>query len=716
MRPMLFELLALCLVAPPGAESLADQLHDAARRGDTRAVQALLDRGADVNARTRFGATALWLAVYKNRPEVVKLLLARKADPDIADTVWGLAPLALAGEEVSLLRLLLRARAKGADALLLHAANAGQADRLRAVLDEHKPAAGTLSAALLLAGKDEVKKLLQKAGATPLPSPGAEQRKRLEVLAGSYESPGGARFTVALRGGVLVASSPLGALYVLREAGGTTFRPIGADGVQLAFEVAGGKGVRVTLKDTSGENAFERSAAQAAERPGPYRDEPAVVRAPRPWPTFRGENASGIADGQHPPAVWDAKKTHAGMWKTPIPGLGHSCPVVWGDRLFVTTAVSSNPKSELRTGLYGDVSSAKDRSKHSFRVYCLDRRTGKVLWEREAAAGVPKVRRHPKATHANATPATDGKVLIVSFASEGLYAYAFDGALLWKRDLGMLDAGAFMDPETQWESASSPILYRGTVIVQCDRQKDSYLAAFDAATGKPVWRTPRDEPPSWGTPTVIESKTPSGPRAELVTNGTTAVRGYDPLTGKELWRLEKSSQITVPTPIFGDGLIFVASGYRPIQPIYALWPGARGEITPKDREEASAAIAWSKMRGGPYMPTPIHYRGHLYCCSNAGLVTCHEARTGRLVYRKRLGGTEGYTASPVAADGRLYFTGEDGKVRVVQAGPEYRLLAVSDLRETCLATPAICDGTIFFRTKGHVVAIGRDPERKVPAR
>jgi outer membrane protein assembly factor BamB len=412
-----------------------------------------------------------------------------------------------------------------------------------------------------------------------------------------------------------------------------------------------------------------------------------------------------VADGQHPPAVWDTKKMHAGMWKTPIPGLGHSCPVIWGDRVFATTAVSSDPKSEFKPGLYGALTAAKDRSKHRFLTYCLHRHTGKVLWQHEALAAVPKVKRHLKASHANATPATDGKVLVVSFASEGLYGYSLDGKPLWKQDLGVLDAGAFNDPEAQWEAGSSPILYNGLVIVQCDRQKDSFIAAFDASTGKPVWRTPRDEPPSWGTPTIIESKA----GMELVTNGTNAIRGYDPATGKELWQLRRNSQITVPTPIFGDGLIFVTNGYRPIQPIYAVWPGAKGDITLKDGEESSGQIAWSKMRGGPYMPTPIFYRGYLYCCSNAGIVSCHEARTGKQMYRERLGGTQGYTASPVAADGRLYFTGEDGKVQVVQAGPVYKLLTVSDLGETCLATPAICDGRIIYRTQKHIFGIGRAP-------
>jgi outer membrane protein assembly factor BamB len=393
------------------------------------------------------------------------------------------------------------------------------------------------------------------------------------------------------------------------------------------------------------------------------------------------------------------------MWKTAIPGLGHACPVVWGEKVFVATAVSSDPKSELKPGLYGAGGAAKDRSKHTWKVYCLDSKSGKILWERVACEGVPKVKRHTKATHANATPATDGKRLVVSFASEGLYCYDLDGKLLWKQDLGVLDAGAFNDPDLQWEAASSPALYRDLVFVQCDRQKDSYLAAFHAESGKRAWRTPRDEGPSWGSPTVIESK--SGP--ELVANGTNAIRGYDPLTGKELWSLGRNAQITVPTPFAADGMIFITSGYSPVQPIYAVFPGGRGDLTLKDGAESNAQIAWSKMRGGPYMPTPVYYRGHLYVCSNSGQLTCYEGRTGKQLYRAKLGGTNGYTASPVAADGRLYFTDEDGKVYVVEAGPAYRLLAVNDLGDVCLATPAISNGRIFFRTQKYLMGFGRRP-------
>lgn len=283
------------------------------------------------------------------------------------------------------------------------------------------------------------------------------------------------------------------------------------------------------------------------------------------WPSFRGPGATGVADDQRPPIEWDVTKGHNVFWKTPIPGLGHSSPVVWDNRIFLTTAVSSDPNSIFKHGLDGSIDRRTDVSEHRWLALCLDKRTGRILWTREAARGTPKVQRHPKNSYASATPATDGKRVVVSFGSEGLYAYDFQGRLLWKQDMGVIDAGASYDPTYHWGTASSPILNKNLAIILCDQQKGSFLAAFDARTGKPVWRTDRDVISSFSTPSIIEG--PS--RAELVTNGPDWMHGYDPLSGKELWRLHGSSKNTTPTPFAAEGLIFLASGYR-IRPIYEL--------------------------------------------------------------------------------------------------------------------------------------------------
>jgi outer membrane protein assembly factor BamB len=294
--------------------------------------------------------------------------------------------------------------------------------------------------------------------------------------------------------------------------------------------------------------------------------------------------------------------------------------------------------------------------------------------------------------------------VVVSFGSEGLYTYGFDGKLLWKRDLGVLNAGWFYDPDYEWGVGSSPIIWKSSVIVQCDIQKNSFIVAFDVGTGQPLWRTPRQEIPSWSTPAIYEGNG----RAELVTQATNFTRGYDPSTGQELWRLSGNSEIAIPTPIIGPNLIIVTNGYRGVQPIFAIKPGARGDITLKGEQSQSEFIAWSTKHGGPYIPTPLIYRDRLYVCSNNGVLSAYDVRTGQRLYQERLGGTGGsFTASPVAADGKIYLASEDGDVFVVKAGPTYELLATNSVGEALMATPAISDGVIIIRGLKDVFAIGQ---------
>ena len=422
------------------------------------------------------------------------------------------------------------------------------------------------------------------------------------------------------------------------------------------------------------------------------------------WPSFRGMGATGVVDGQYPPIEWDAGAGKNILWKTPIPGLANSSPVVWGDRIFVTTAISGDPEAKLKNGLYGDVEPSKDLSKHTWKIYSLDKKTGNIIWEKTVFEGVPNVKRHPKSTQANSTPATDGKNVVALFAFGGLYCFDFKGDVVWKKDLGVLDSGWFYDADYQWAYGSSPVIYQDLVIVQADLQKNSYIAAFSLKNGEQVWKTLREEIPSWGSPSIIQTKN----GAQVVANGTNFVRGYDAKTGKELWKLHGNSEITVPTPFVANDLIYVTSGYRPVQPIYAIKLNATGDITLKDDAESNEFIAWSKKRGGPYMPTPIVYGDYLYTCANNGVVTAYNAKTGERIYQKRLGGEgSGYafTASPIAADGKLYFTSEDGEIYVVKAGPEYEVLSVNKMNEVSMATPAISDKMIIIRTLGHVYGI-----------
>jgi hypothetical protein len=421
------------------------------------------------------------------------------------------------------------------------------------------------------------------------------------------------------------------------------------------------------------------------------------------WPSFRGPGAAGVADGSPTAVKWDPVTGENVLWKTPVGGVSVSSPIVWGDRVFVSTAVSSDPNAGIKTGLYGDVEPAKDVSKHSWRLIALDKRTGKVLWDRVAHEGVPKTKRHPKSSQASATPVTDGRHVIVSFGSEGLYAYDVDGSLLWTRDLGVLNAGWFYDPDYEWGVGSSPIIWKNLVIVQCDIQKNSFIGAFDVATGQPVWRTVREEIPSWSTPAIFEHDG----HTELITQATTFTRGYDPTNGKELWRLSGNSEITIPTPIVGPGFVVVTNGYRGVQPIYAIKPGATGDITLKGDQTQSSSIAWSTNRGGPYIPTPVIYGDLLYVLQINGVLAAYNVRTGQRVYQERLGPGGSFAASPVAADGKIYLSSEDGDIFVVKAGPAYELLSTNHMGQVLMATPAISDGTIIIRGLRDVFAIAR---------
>ncbi len=422
------------------------------------------------------------------------------------------------------------------------------------------------------------------------------------------------------------------------------------------------------------------------------------------WPSFRGTQASGIAEGQNLPDTWNTKTNENILWRTPVPGLAHSSPIVWGDRIFVTSAVSSDSKATFRPGLYGDGDASKDRSQHRWMLYAIDKRNGKILWERIAHQGEPVDKRHIKSTYANSTPASDGRIVVAWFGSQGVHAYDVNGRFLWRVDLGRIDLGAYDIPTFEWGPASSPIIWNGMVILQCDTQTDSFLLALNAATGKTIWKTDREELPSWGTPTVVQ--TASGP--ELVTNASNFIRGYDPRTGKELWRLGRSSKITAPTPIFGDDLLVVVSGRGPERPIFVVKPGARGDITLAEGKTSSDAIVWSRTGRGSYMPTPLIYRGHLYVLANNGLFDAYNLSSGNEVYRERLPLVgSGFSASPVAADGKIYLSNEDGEIIVVSAGDKFKHLATNSMGELLMATPALSEGVMYVRSASTLFAIGQ---------
>ncbi|UCE21102.1 MAG: PQQ-binding-like beta-propeller repeat protein, partial [Candidatus Aminicenantes bacterium] len=419
------------------------------------------------------------------------------------------------------------------------------------------------------------------------------------------------------------------------------------------------------------------------------------------WPSFRGPYARGIGENYSTPLTWDVDASKNIKWKTPIPGLAHSSPVIWENRVFVTTALSEKDNPELKIGLYGGIQPVDDDSVHQWKVYCLDKKTGKILWEKTAHKGVPQVKRHPKATHANSSPATDGKHVVAFFGSEGLYCYDMNGELIWKKDFGLLDSAFFSVPSAQWGFASSPVIHEGVVVVQCDALNTAFLAALDIKTGKEIWRTPREDFPTWSTPTIhVGDK-----RTQIIVNGFKHIGSYDFKTGKELWKISGGGDIPVPTPVVAHDLVFINGAHGRLSPIYAIKLDSKGDISLTDGKTSNESVVWSVSRGGAYMQTPLIYGDYLYNLQSNGLLSCFRAQTGELIYREQLGKRTGFSASGIASDGKLYFSSEEGDIFVVKAGPDFEVLATNSMKDECMATPAISEGTLYFRTHHYLVAV-----------
>jgi outer membrane protein assembly factor BamB len=416
------------------------------------------------------------------------------------------------------------------------------------------------------------------------------------------------------------------------------------------------------------------------------------------WPAFRGNNTAGVSSTAVPTS-WDLASSRNVAWKTPIPGLAHSSPIVWGDRVYVTTAVAASGRPSIKTGDVdkSGIDSATDTGPHTWRLIALDRQSGKIVWDRAVHQGVPRMKRHVKASHASATPATDGRVIVALMGSEGLFCFDINGMQRWRADLGVMDVGLVDDPSYQWGPASSPVIVGDRVIVQNDRHKDSFVAAYDITTGREVWRTTHDEYPSWATPLIVRM---TG-RTEVVTNAGKHIRGFDLQTGRELWRLsDENTQVKVPSPVIAGDVVIVTGGYPPgRRPIYAIRPGGSGTV-------AKEVVAWQTDRGAPYTGTPLVHDGIVYACTDNGILSAYDARTGTRIYQQRVS-TEagGFSASPIAAGDRIYLASEEGDVFVLQAGREFKLLATNRMGEITMATPAAAGNTLIVRTQSQVVGI-----------
>jgi len=419
------------------------------------------------------------------------------------------------------------------------------------------------------------------------------------------------------------------------------------------------------------------------------------------WPMFRGIGSSGVADGFPTATTWDVPSKKNVLWSVPVAGLGHSSPVIWGNELCFTTAISGKSDAGLRTGIYGDIDSVKDDTVHTWKLLCYDKTNGKTLVDKTILSGVPKVKRHMKSTHANPTIATDGTRLIVLLGSEGLYSFDMKGTLQWTKDLGVLDSGFYMAPDAQWEFASSPVLHNSVVIVQADVEKNSFLAAFDASTGKELWRTARHDVPTFSTPAIHTV----GSQTQIIVNGWKEIASYDFQTGAQIWTMKGGGDIPVPVPVFGGGLIYVTNAHGlGGAPIYAIRDTAKGDISLAAGDTSNANIAWS-VKEGAYLVSPVLYQDLLYVTKTNGAFGVFNAKTGERVFQGRLGsGTSAFTASTIAADGKLYFTSEDGDVYVIKAGT-FETLATNSIGGIGMATPAVSEGVLYFRTSSALVAI-----------
>lgn len=420
-----------------------------------------------------------------------------------------------------------------------------------------------------------------------------------------------------------------------------------------------------------------------------------------PWPSFRGPRACGVMAGPATAVSWDVPSGRHVAWRTRVEGLGHACPVIWGDDVYLISAVRESGQASLKTGLYGDIAPVEDAVSIRWMLYCFDKRTGARRWQRRVHEGVPRIKRHTKSSHANSTPATDGRYLVSFFGSEALVCFDMEGREVWRKDLGMLDSGFFRMPTAQWGFGSSPTIHDGRVIVQCDVQGQSFLACFQLADGASLWRTDRDEVPTWGTPTVVVRDG----RSQVIVNGFKQIGGYDLEDGRALWWLAGGGDIPVPTPVVDGDMVFITNAHGGMSPIYAIHLDAGGDLSHVPGGATGPHVAWSKRTGGNYMQTPIVMGEHLHTCSDGGVYGSYTLSSGKRVARHRLSVKSGYTASPVASAEGIYYTAETGEVVVVTTDGKGTELAVNRLGESCLASPAISDGRLFFRTRHHLVAI-----------
>jgi outer membrane protein assembly factor BamB len=421
------------------------------------------------------------------------------------------------------------------------------------------------------------------------------------------------------------------------------------------------------------------------------------------WPRFRGLQAGVIPDDPALPESWS--DTENVVWKTTIPGLGWSSPIIWDDHIFLTSAISAGKEKPPVAGLYDEHDHVPAAAEQRWVVYDVDFKTGKIRWQRELHRALPPLLRHVKNSYASETPVTDGNRLYVYFGSIGmLYALDLNGKTIWTKELGAFNT------QVELGTGASPALFKDRVYVVNDNTTKSFLAAFNTRNGEEVWRVDRDEQGNWSTPLVWENER----RTEIITTGTRRVRSYS-LDGKLLWELSGMSSLTIPSPFVKDGLLYVSSGYPggALRPVYAIRPGASGDISLKPGETSNEYIAWFQPLLGTYNTSALVYGGYYYTLLDRGFLLCHDAKTGKQIYgRQRISvDTSGFTTSPWAYNGKIFLLSEDGDTFVVQAGPEFKVVGKNSLSEMPLATPAVLRGSLIVRTQSKLYRIAKGGQK-----
>jgi len=423
-----------------------------------------------------------------------------------------------------------------------------------------------------------------------------------------------------------------------------------------------------------------------------------AAQADDQWPQFRGPLSLGVAEDPNLPDTWSQTENVA--WKTAIPGNGWSSPIIWGDKIFVTSVINTGETEPPKKGLYFGGERKTSTDEHRWMAYCVDWKTGKILWERELQRGVPPSSRHLKNSYASETPVTDGERVYFYFGNLGLFCFDLNGKALWKKQWGTFPT------RYGWGTAASPVLYKDRLFIVNDNDEKSFMVALDKKTGEQVWRVEREVGTNWATPYIWEHKL----RTEIITPGTKKVRSYD-LNGKTLWEFSGMSSIAIPVPFSKFDLLYITSGYvgDNHRPVYAIKPGAAGDISLKEGEQSNQFIAWYQPQAGPYNPSPLVYGDHYYTLLDRGFFTCHDAKTGKEIYGKqRIEATAGaFTSSPWAYNGKIFCLSEDGDTFVIQAGAEYKLLRKNSLDEMCMATPAIARGSLIIRTASNLYRIAK---------